>query len=206
MLMHSWFTFYKHGHHKANDLQDFMNNLQVILQNARDNFDSQSDQNTDLGIQGGIRSLMTQTSWIYDESFTRSKSTRRSMTMNLLAKTGRRSSIHELVRPTLNSFVQPVLPCVEPMDPGILNKEYTRAGTVFLLKNGVWKRCFCQYSEENKTVSLSMYNSSQGEGLVFKLLKCRRDKKNEVDRRFCIVLTSSQKEKITIQVRLLIWH
>ena len=58
----SWLNFYHEGHEVGEDKKPFTRDLQIRLQNSRENFNYSSDPNTVLGVLPSIRSLMRQAS------------------------------------------------------------------------------------------------------------------------------------------------
>jgi len=98
-FMYGWLTFYHQGHEVAKDFKPYMTDLQIRVQNTRENFKASRDD---------IQSLM-----------------RRMLE----------------VRQT------------KPVDPGTLNKMYTRTGYLFFMEKKAlgttWQKCYCQYIREN---------------------------------------------------------
>jgi len=137
-FMYGWLTFYHQGHEVAKDFKPYMTDLQIRVQNTRENFKASRDD---------IQSLM-----------------RRMLE----------------VRQT------------KPVDPGTLNKMYTRTGYLFFMEKKAlgttWQKCYCQYIRENRTFCMIPYNQRDAKITnteSFKLKSCMRKAADAIDKRFC---------------------
>jgi len=137
-FMYGWLTFYHQGHEVAKDFKPYMTDLQIRVQNTRENFKSSRDD-----IQALMRKMLE-------------------------------------VRQT------------KPVDPGTLNKMYTRTGYLFSLEKKAlgttWQKCYCQYIRENKTFCMIPYNQTTSKITnteSFRLKSCIRRTADSIDKRFC---------------------
>jgi len=137
-FMYGWLTFYHQGHEVAKDFKPYMTDLQIRVQNTRENFKSSRDD-----IQALMRKMLE-------------------------------------VRQT------------KPVDPGTLNKMYTRTGYLFSLEKKAlgttWQKCYCQYIRENRTFCMIPYNQTTSKITnteSFRLKSCVRRTADSIDKRFC---------------------
>lgn len=137
-FMYGWLTFYHQGHEVAKDFKPYMTDLQIRVQNTRENFKSSRDD-----IQALMRKMLE-------------------------------------VRQT------------KPVDPGTLNKMYTRTGYLFFMEKKAlgttWQKCYCQYIRENRTFCMIPYNQRDAKITnteSFKLKACMRKAQDAIDKRFC---------------------
>jgi len=133
-FMYGWLTFYHQGHEVAKDFKPYMTDLQVRVQNTRENFKSSRDD-----IQALMRKMLE-----------------------------------------------------KPVDPGTLNKMYTRTGYLFFMEKKAlgttWQKCYCQYIRENRTFCMIPYNQRDAKITnteSFKLKACMRKAADAIDKRFC---------------------
>merc|ERR1719460_191004 len=80
----------------------------------------------------------------------------------------------------------------KPVDPGTLNKMYTRTGYLFFMEKKAlgttWQKCYCQYIRENRTFCMIPYNQRDAKITnteSFKLKSCMRKAADAIDKRFC---------------------
>jgi len=137
-FMYGWLTFYHQGHEVAKDFKPYMTDLQIRVQNTRENFKSSRDD-----IQALMRKMLE-------------------------------------VRQT------------KPVDPGTLNKMYTRTGYLFCQEKKAlgtsWQKCYCQYIRENRTFCMIPYNQTTSKITnteSFRLKSCVRRTADSIDKRFC---------------------
>jgi len=137
-FMYGWLTFYHEGHEVEKDFRPYMTELQVRVQNTRENFKSSRDD-----IQALMRKMLE-------------------------------------VRQT------------KPVDPGTLNKMYTRTGYLFFMEKKAlgttWQKCYCQYIRENRTFCMIPYNQTNAKITStesFRLKSCIRRTAESIDKRFC---------------------
>jgi len=137
-FMYGWLTFYHQGHEVAKDFKPYMTDLQIRVQNTRENFKSSRDD-----IQALMKKMLE-------------------------------------IRQT------------KPVDPGTLNKMYTRTGYLFSLEKKAlgttWQKCYCQYIRENRTFCMIPYNQTTSKITnteSFRLKSCIRRTADSIDKRFC---------------------
>jgi len=150
-FMYGWLTFYHQGHEVAKDCKPYMTDLQIRVQNTRENFKSSRDD-----IQALMRKMLE-------------------------------------VRQT------------KPLDPGTLNKMYTRTGYLFLLEKKAlgttsWQKCYCQYIRENRTFCMIPYNQTTSKITnteSFRLKSCIRRSADSIDKRFCFDIIPEDRPSVT---------
>jgi hypothetical protein len=145
-FMYGWLTFYHQGHEVAKDFKPYMTDLQIRVQNTRENFNSSRDD-----IQALMRKMLE-------------------------------------VRQT------------KPVDPGTLNKMYTRTGYLFFMEKKAlgtaWQKCYCQYVRENRLFCMIPYNQTTGKITsteTFRLKSCVRRMSDSIDKRFCFDVMSEDR-------------
>ncbi|KAG7171020.1 Rho GTPase-activating protein 10-like [Homarus americanus] len=99
------------------------------------------------------------------------------------------------------------------MDPGNMDKMYTRQGYLFLMEKKAfgttWTKHYCLYQKENRVFTMIPYNQIQHkitstETIV--LRSCVRRMSDSIDKRFCFDLTAQDKPGVqyTLQALLLL--
>lgn len=88
----------------------------------------------------------------------------------------------------------------KPIDPGTLNKVYTRTGYLFLMEKKAlgtsWMKCFCQYQREGRVFCMIPYNQTAGKIVsteTIRLKTCVRRVSDSIDKRFCFDITAEDK-------------
>jgi len=83
----------------------------------------------------------------------------------------------------------------KPLDPGTLNKMYTRTGYLFCMEKKAlgttWIKCYCSYIRENRLFCMIPYNQTTGKITnteSFKVKSCLRKTSESIDKRFCFEL------------------
>jgi len=149
-FMYGWLTFYHQGHEASKDCKPYMTDLQIRVQNTRENFKSSRDD-----IQALMRKMLE-------------------------------------VRQT------------KPLDPGTLNKMYTRTGYLFLAEKKAlgttWQKCYCQYIRENRTFCMIPYNQTTSKITnteSFRLKSCIRRPADSIDKRFCFDIIPDDRPTVT---------
>ena len=84
-------------------------------------------------------------------------------------------------------------PKQKPIDPGTLNKLFTRTGYLFLMEKKTigttWNKYYCHYQREEKSFCMIPYNQTTAKIVsneTFKLKACiKRVGGDNIDKRFC---------------------
>merc|ERR1719187_273988 len=86
------------------------------------------------------------------------------------------------------------------VDPGTLNKMYTRTGYLFFMEKKAlgtaWQKCYCQYVRENRLFCMIPYNQNTGKITsteTFRLKSCVRRMSDSIDKRFCFDVMSEDR-------------
>ena len=86
------------------------------------------------------------------------------------------------------------------MDPGTLNKMFTRSGYLFLSEKKAlgttWNKYYCHYQREGRLFCMIPYNQATGKMMStdsFRLKTCTRRISDSIDKRFCFDITPEDK-------------
>jgi len=89
------------------------------------------------------------------------------------------------------------------VDPGILNKMFTRSGYLFLMEKKAlgttWNKFYCHYQREGRLFCMIPYNQATGKMMStqstesFRLKTCMRRISDSIDKRFCFDITPEDK-------------
>jgi len=97
-----------------------------------------------------------------------------------------RADIHALMRKMLEVRQSKTL------DPGTLNKMFTRSGYLFLMEKKAlgttWSKCYCHYRREGRVFCMIPYNQTTAKIVsneTFQLKSCIRRVSDSIDKRFC---------------------
>lgn len=101
-----------------------------------------------------------------------------------------REDIHALMRKMLE------VRQAKPIDPGTLNKMYTRTGYLFLMEKKAlgttsWNKAYCHYQREGRLFRMIPYNQTAGKIIsteTFRLRSCVKRVTESIDKRFCFDL------------------
>ena len=82
------------------------------------------------------------------------------------------------------------------VDPGTLNKMFTRSGYLFLSEKKAlgttWNKYYCHYQREGRLFCMIPYNQATGKMMStesFRLKTCTRRISDSIDKRFCFDIT-----------------
>jgi len=96
----------------------------------------------------------------------------------------------------------------KPLDPGTLNKMYTRTGYLFCMEKKAlgttWIKCYCSYIRENRLFCMIPYNQTTGKITnteSFRLKSCLRKTTESIDKRFCFELIPEDRPNITFTMQ-----
>ena len=86
------------------------------------------------------------------------------------------------------------------VDPGTLNKMFTRSGYLFLMEKKAlgttWNKYYCHYQREGRLFCMIPYNQATGKMMStdsFRLKTCTRRISDSIDKRFCFDITPEDK-------------
>jgi len=96
----------------------------------------------------------------------------------------------------------------KPVDPGTLNKMYTRTGYLFCMEKKAlgttWIKCYCQYVRENRLFCMIPYNQTAGKITnteSFKIKSCIRKTTESIDKRFCFDLIPEDRPNVVFTLQ-----
>jgi len=105
-----------------------------------------------------------------------------------------RDDIHALMRKMLEVRQS------KTVDPGTLNKMFTRSGYLFLMEKKAlgttWNKYYCHYQREGRLFCMIPYNQATGKMMStdsFRLKTCTRRISDSIDKRFCFDITPEDK-------------
>ena len=85
------------------------------------------------------------------------------------------------------------------MDPGTLNKMFTRSGYLYLMEKKAlttsWNKYYCHYQKEGRLFFMIFYNQANGKMMSthttesFRIKTCTRRITDSIEKRFCFDLT-----------------
>ncbi|XP_042218707.1 rho GTPase-activating protein 10-like isoform X4 [Homarus americanus] len=171
--MYGWLTFYHQGHEVFNDCNPYMRDLQVRVQRTRENFEATRQESVQL--KNKMLEVMSMCSILDPTVSTNS----------------------------CENNTQVSAPCEKSMDPGNMDKMYTRQGYLFLMEKKAfgttWTKHYCLYQKENRVFTMIPYNQIQHKICKFTstetivLRSCVRRMSDSIDKRFCFDLTAQDK-------------
>ena len=85
------------------------------------------------------------------------------------------------------------------VDPGTLNKMFTRSGYLYLMEKKAlttsWNKYYCHYQKEGRLFFMIFYNQANGKMMSthttesFRIKTCTRRISDSIEKRFCFDLT-----------------
>ena len=88
----------------------------------------------------------------------------------------------------------------KPIDPGTLNKLYTRTGYLFLMEKKAlgttWNKYYCHYQRSSRLFCMVPYNQTTAKVLsneTFKIKACIKRISDTIDKRFCFDIVPEDK-------------
>ena len=115
------------------------------------------------------------------------------------------SSSSVVSKSVLNSFrvvcqCHDLIPLQKPIDPGTLNKLYTRTGYLFLMEKKAlgttWNKYYCHYQRDGRLFCMIPYNQTTPKILsneTFRLKACIKRISESIDKRFCFDIIPEDK-------------
>lgn len=93
------------------------------------------------------------------------------------------------------------------IDPGTLNRMYTRSGYLFLMEKKAlgttWTKCYCHYQREGRVFCMIPYNQTTAKIVsndTFRLKTCVRRISDSIDKRFCFDIVPEDKQGVSSAV------
>ena len=97
------------------------------------------------------------------------------------------------------------------MDPGTLNKMFTRSGYLYLMEKKAlttsWNKYYCHYQKEGRLFFMIFYNQANGKMMSthttesFRIKTCTRRITDSIEKRFCFDLTPIDRFVFTFLTR-----
>ena len=97
------------------------------------------------------------------------------------------------------------------MDPGTLNKMFTRSGYLYLMEKKAlttsWNKYYCHYQKEGRLFFMIFYNQANGKMMSthttesFRIKTCTRRITDSIEKRFCFDLTPIDRFVLTFLTR-----
>lgn len=88
----------------------------------------------------------------------------------------------------------------KPIDPGTLNKLYTRSGYLFLMEKKAlgtaWNKYYCHYQKSGRLFCMVPYNQTTPKVIsneTFKVKACINRISESIDKRFCFDILPEDK-------------